>query len=119
MSVKKLSDLTGLAPSTLYGLFDGQQKSSTKLHTIATVIGVHVRWLEFNEEPKLLTSARRESQTLYGIAITQEGVMVGADWEKLREPIRGQLRAVIETLASEAVRDGRPKSPGRRPRADA
>lgn len=43
---KELAQRAGLAYSTLMDIENGRQASSTKLHSIASVLRVHARWLE-------------------------------------------------------------------------
>jgi hypothetical protein len=51
----------------------------------------------------------REGTTLYGIAISREGAAVGAEWDKLQEPLRTQIQVLIETLVAKQVRSARKK----------
>jgi hypothetical protein len=55
------------------------------------------------------TAKAREAIALYGIAISREGVAVGAEWDKLQEPLRSQIQLLIETLVAKQVRTGRKK----------
>jgi hypothetical protein len=55
------------------------------------------------------TAKPREATTLYGIAISREGAAVGAEWEKLQEPLRTQIQVLIETLVAKQVRGARKK----------
>jgi transcriptional regulator with XRE-family HTH domain len=54
-------------------------------------------------------SKAREPTTLYGITISREGAVVGAEWDKLHEPLRTQIQVLIETLVAKQVRRARKK----------
>lgn len=48
-----LAKQTGMRPSTLYGIVQGAQSSSTKVVTIAAALGLEPRWLESERGPRL------------------------------------------------------------------
>lgn len=48
----ELARLTGIPYPTLAGLENGDQKDSTKLHVIADVLKVNVRWLQTGKPPR-------------------------------------------------------------------
>lgn len=54
-----------------------------------------------------------ESAALYGMSISQQGVAVGSEWDKLREPLRSQIQVLIETLVAMQVREDRKKKKAR------
>ena len=53
----------------------------------------------------------KEPTMLYGVQITEDGVRLGHEWDKLDEPLRSQIRVMIETLVAKQVRDRRKKRP--------
>lgn len=117
LRVEELAKAAGIATTTLYDLERGDSHSTTRLHHIAAALRCNVEWLENGRGP--VESPGRVAEAapvLYDMTISPEGVRVGREWEKLREPVRGQVQLLIETLVAEQVRDGRktraPKQPG-------
>jgi len=45
--------------------------------------------------------------TIHGIEVTPVGARLGAEWEKLEEPLRSQIQTLIETLVARQKRSRR------------
>lgn len=56
--VHRLNEKTHVPISSLYELMNGRMKSSTKLPTIATALGLNALWLEKQSGPRLLSEAQ-------------------------------------------------------------
>lgn len=56
--VHRLNEKTHVPISSLYELMNGRMKSTTRLATIATALGVNALWLEKQIGPRLLTEAQ-------------------------------------------------------------
>lgn len=110
MSVAELARRSGIAPTTLYDLERGESRSTTKLHRIAAVLQVNVTWLETGKGNPETSGMPTEATTLHGIAISEAGAHVGAEWDKLREPLRTQIQQLIETLVAGQKRGERRKA---------
>lgn len=52
-------------------------------------------------------AVRDAPSTLYGQPITERAAATGREWDKLAEPVKSQLAALIEMLVAQQVRDQR------------
>lgn len=110
MRVEDLAKAAGIAATTLYDLERGESRSTTKLHHIAAALRCRLEWLETGRgSVDDIAGVADARPVLYDMSISPEGVRVGREWEKLREPLRGQIQLLIETLVADQVRDGRKK----------
>ena len=109
ISVEELAKAAELRPTTLYDLERSHSKSTTKLHLIAARLTVDVRWLEVGGPMVATEHASRHGvrdapPTIHGYAISSEGAALGAEWDKLDEPMRTQVYTMIHSLVAEQVR---------------
>jgi transcriptional regulator with XRE-family HTH domain len=111
MTVAALAKAAGIAPTTLYDLERGDQKSTTKLHRIAAVLGLSTDWVETGRGARLLETPRvsdaRAHYSVHGFMMTPEAARVAAEWEKLDEPMRSQVALIIESLVATQIRSKR------------
>lgn len=109
ISVEELARAAELRPSTLYDLERGNSRSTTKLHLIAARLRVDVHWLEHGGTMTALPAAAAHANTIHGLAISPEAARLAAEWEKLEEPARTQIRVMVESLVAAQVRKKRRK----------
>ena len=100
---------SGISPAYLSRLLNPKSAQPKRLgEDLAREIEARLRlapgWLDAEGTTKV-----REAIALYGIAISREGVAVGAEWDKLQEPLRSQIQLLIETLVAKQVRSTRKK----------
>lgn len=108
-SKAEFSKQSGVSPDYLSRILNTSSAQHKRVgenlaRTIESQLHLAPGWLDGEEKSKVV-----DSLALYGIAISREGVAVGAEWDKLQEPLRTQIQVLIETLVAQQVRSIRKK----------
>lgn len=56
-----------------------------------------------------------DARPMYGFGLTADGAHVGAEWQKLDEPLKSQILTLIETLVARQKREARSRAGARDP----
>lgn len=92
------------------GLLSGKRTLGEKLaREFESKLGKPRYWLDERTKGAARVA---EPPTLYGLPITEPGVRVGCEWEKLHEPLRGTVQTLIEMLVAAQVRSARSSKKG-------
>lgn len=133
---KEFAKLVDIPYSTIAEIENGKQKSSTKLHRIASVLGVRVEWLETGAGPIEPTGGAQEPapivterHTRHDILVSRDGAELGAEWDKIegdeyKKLARDFVYGLVSAQKRETHRPGarltnRAKGPRTRDRRDA
>lgn len=108
----------GLSVGAISDMENGYQKSSTKLHNIASFLKVRVQWLETGEGPMdgepLAIRESAPSYSAHGVLVTLEGARLGAEWDKIEgEEYKKLAREFIEGIVAAQKRAHRDVGPAK------
>ncbi len=118
ISVAAAAKAVGVAASTMYDLERGDQVSTTKLHLLCALYGLHPKFVEAGKGPRLIGDDTRkdspqriaepaERYTLHRMQISPDEVEFGIEWGKLDEPARSLIRQQVMLLVANQVRKKR------------
>lgn len=98
-----LIDTTRIPQSTVYEIINGRMHRTTRLPTLAAALGVRALWLERGVGPMLEDAAEglpaiAQIEGLTAIYVPEDVAYVAQQFDKLREPVRSQIRQLIDTL---------------------
>jgi transcriptional regulator with XRE-family HTH domain len=115
LSIKDLADAAGMGPTTLYDLERGDQKTTTRLHALCKVLGLHPDWVADGRGPRLMQNFQNTVSSgppgtgdtgIHDMAHMARDVFeVALLLSTLAEPMRSRLIALIQAAASQASPD--------------
>jgi transcriptional regulator with XRE-family HTH domain len=106
LTLGELSRLCGISPGAISDLEHGRQLTTTKLHHLARALAVTVEWLESGDGPSELSNAQSPAHH-HRPQLSQDALLLAAQWDKLAEPARSQARAMVEAFATVQQRKSR------------
>jgi len=110
LTLEQVAKGAGLGTGTVSDIEQGRQKGTTKLHKIAELLRVHVKWLEEGTGP-MEAKERMVDPTpfsTHGILVTREGAQVGAEWDKIEgEEYRRLVVEFVEGMVAAQKRANR------------
>jgi transcriptional regulator with XRE-family HTH domain len=113
LSIKDLADAAGMGPTTLYDLERGDQKTTTRLHALCKVLGLHPDWVADGRGPRLMQNFQNTVSSgppgtgdtgIHDMAHMARDVFeVALLLSTLAEPMRSRLVALIHAAAGQQV----------------
>jgi transcriptional regulator with XRE-family HTH domain len=106
LTLGELARLCGISPGAISDLEHGRQLTTTKLHHLARALAVNVEWLEAGAGAMEIDGTASRAY-YHGPQLSQDALLVAAQWDKLVEPARSQTRAMIDSFVTVQQRENR------------
>jgi len=109
----QLGKRAGLATGTVSDLENERQGGTKQAVQLALALGVHAMWLVEERGPKYLTDSHEvreppKSSDAWPRTNVEEA-RLGAEWGKLEEPAKTQVRIMVESLVAQQIQRKRGK----------
>lgn len=101
-----LARKAGIAPSTWYDIENGNQNSSTKLHSIAKALGVTADYLETGRNQAAGVGEQRGTYRVRE-QLTDDEHDFALAWRQVDEPVKTQIFLMVEGLVAQQIKDER------------
>ncbi len=109
----QLGKRANLATGTVSDLENERQTGTKQVVQLALALGVHAMWLVEERGPKYLKDAHAVREPTSSTHVLPEATVeerrFGAEWGKLDEPAKTQVRIMVESLVAQQIRQRRGK----------